>query len=529
MTKIGFLFMLSFALASCGQQNIIKYRGKIFFFEDQKIFNFNLNLKPYFDNVLEMEKTIDKLDEVCKSIVTTRCDKYAKHFRNEMPLIREDIKMINSTLKRKKRSWGAVLGTIGKYGWKIMEKSIVVSGISFLLSNVMSGSEPVVDASTIKVILDNQNTIIKHFNQTNHNNDMIDRKMLEYQELANLLTNMKIDHIEDTDKFRAVLKNDIRSQIFKIIDVNDFLSKINATNEELKPNRTLPNVDIVTLLDLSKMISSKNLTHIKISVEVPILNMKTKDLNELIPLPYNRGEKTVIQNMNSKLYFTGDHNETLIIPNEIFEQCIHLENLTICNSVDLMLMEYPDECMQSILRKKTIKCENKQIQNHNYWIQTSESSIYCFIVEPVQIKISCEDSEKSYNLTKSMEIDYEGCNVYKMVNEIQYNSTSQTTVEIIKPNMQMNLSIYDSIYGNWSYNLTNINQNQIILLKAVEQIQNVTIPLNQRGREGKFLKILRIIGSPLNFLSKMLSLDSIKSFVTVLTIVIVCFWCCCRR
>lgn len=526
MTKIGILFMLNFALAY-GQQNIIKYRGKIFFFEDQKLFNYNLNLKPYFENVREMEKTLDKLDDVCRSLVTTRCEKYAEHFRSEMPLIREDVRMLTS--KRRKRSCLTVVGAIARYAWKIVEKTIVVSGMSYMLSNVMEDEKPVIDSSTINKILDTQNTIIKHFNQTNHNNDMIDRKLLEYQELANALTNMKIDHMENTEKYKAILRNDIRSQIFGIIDVNDLLLKINKTNEEIKPNRTLPNVDIITMLDLSKMVSSKNTTHIKISIEIPVLSMEYKELNEIVPLPYNRGGKTVIQNMNSKLYFKGKNNETLIVPMDIFDKCMHLDNLTICNSVDLMLMEYPNECIQSILNKKTIKCEYKQIPNHNYWIQLSESSIYCFIVEPIQIKISCEDSEKIYNLTKSMEIDYEGCNVYRMINEIQYNSTSQTTIEIIQPNLQMNLSIYDSIYGNWSYNLTEINQNQIILIKAVEQIQNMTMPSENKTKRGILMKILKFLGAPFGFLQRLFSFDSVKTFCTVLTIVIVCFWCCCRR
>lgn len=225
--------------------------------------------------------------------------------------------------------------------------------------------------------------------------------------------------------------------------------QIKNTNNELLPNHTLPPLEINDLLNLSRILPSKNGTHIIVKVEVPIISKVDSVLSELIPLPFNKNGGTVIFNINSKLIIIDSKNNTKIMPRCIYDECEHFDNITVCNSMLVMNLENPTECIMSILSKKSINCAHKYISNQNYWIKLFETSAYCYILSPIKMKVACGDSYKIHNLTFSQELDYrEECDIYQMISEMSYNSTTQTTIEIIRPYLKLNFSIYDSIYKN---------------------------------------------------------------------------------
>lgn len=111
-----------------------------------------------------------------------------------------------------------------------------------------------------------------------------------------------------------IFANDIRENIFEIIDFTNFTNEIKSTNESLSTDRFLPNVEIDDLIDLSKVITYKNRTHAQISIEIPIISTRSSSLFEIIPIPFLKNGKTNIFDMNSELFLKNKRNETFIVP-----------------------------------------------------------------------------------------------------------------------------------------------------------------------------------------------------------------------
>lgn len=63
-----------------------------------------------------------------------------------------------------------------------------------------------------------------------------------------------------------------------------------------------------------------------------------------------------------------------------------------------------DEYLRSIILNEKPKCSYKPIENKTYWLKTSKLSIFCYIVEPLRLRITCNDKSMVYHLIESKEI-----------------------------------------------------------------------------------------------------------------------------
>lgn len=129
-------------------------------------------------------------------------------------------------------------------------------------------------------------------------------------------------------------------------------------------------------------------------------------------------------------------------------------------------------------------------------MKLSKNSVYCYIIEPTRIRVACGDTYKIYNLKSHMEINLkEECDVYKVINEISYNTTSDTSFEIIRPYSGLHLTTYNNFNKSWTYNISTIDKYEIIVLKTKELIEKTERENRKKNEKSSIKTFFEKIGN----------------------------------
>lgn len=147
-----------------------------------------------------------------------------------------------------------------------------------------------------------------------------------------------------------------------------------------------------------------------------------------------------------------------MLPREHLNHCKKVKNLTICSSIILEFIEEPENCIK-IYFNISNECEMRKIIPQNYFVDTSDFSMYCFVREPIDLRTSCAKEVKILNINKSQEIFYEKhCEMFKLINKTVLVTPSFTEIELESKYMRPNLSTFDSNTNDWTDIIQRINQ-----------------------------------------------------------------------
>lgn len=288
------------------------------------------------------------------------------------------------------------------------------------------------------------------------------------------------------------------------------------------------------LLRISSVYYTRNSTHIKVIVEIPILNREHSTLRAYIPVPFLENNETKIFNTNAKFVFV--QNETLeMISKENLKLCLNINELTICNSLMTEIMDSVDPCIHSFFLGNYVECQNKAIEPHNYIIDTSGNSVYCFILRPFGLKISCYDGDRILNLTENQEIHFEDhCEIYKISRDISYNASTYTTINITHSYIPSNLSVFSANSENITDDLFIVDRFEIELLQIYQSTKRMQ---EDSGKEEKVESetifsafFEKVKGYSESFSYAMSYIFSVSSplywvFIPLLIVIAITMWC----
>lgn len=180
-----------------------------------------------------------------------------------------------------------------------------------------------------------------------------------------------------------------------------------------------------------------------------------------------------------------------------------------------------NDCVRSIISNEKPKCSYKPIENKTYWLKTSKLSIFCYIIEPLRLRIACNDKSMVYHLTESREIYFEmDCDIYQLINEITYNATSHTTIEVHNDFSVPNLTYYDINLQNWNSNVSYIDTSRVIYLKAREKMANFN---TKQSEHIEFDTFLSLLGTPFETLLNMVHFNFFKIIMIYILLLLCVF------
>lgn len=412
----AFLFALIY-FASANQEVLIKDHGKIILYDDTWTLNFHLNLKAYVENAILLENSTIALINLCRDLPNeSNCQFFIRNLREEAKDAQNDIERIKQFTRSKRFAWGAIFKGIARealvcFGVIAATEIINENRMIEIKEQINENRELVMNQLQItkmqnEIIADTSNQVIKlhesihKLNQTTFNTNKLN-------DLLSVATIAVTKHAKQTTKFINILNGDLRAQFFTVIDADSFKREITLINKKLFPKAKLPASNPQDLLDLSKISSMSNDTHITIIVKIPIITNKTFDFFEFIPIPFNSDTTLHILNSNAKYYLQTVDNKTKFIPLSALQRCNTVNKRTFCNSIISEELRDINSCMKSVLtNSQSLDCKYREILKQNYIMRLSVNSVFCFIIKPITIKITCNERSTIYELDKNTEIDF---------------------------------------------------------------------------------------------------------------------------
>lgn len=471
------------ATMTTNREVLIKDQGKIIFYENTWTLSFYLNLKSYVENAIILENSTNNLLNLCNIMSTkNNCQFFIDNLREEAQFVQRDIERIRQFSRSKRFAWGAIFKGIARealvcFGVIAVTETMNESRMTEVRAQLEANRELVQAQLNItkmqnEIISDTTSQIaylhhtVQNLNQTTINTN-------KFNELLHVATTALNKHTKQTMKLINILNGDLRAQFFNVIETDIFQNETSNINRKLLPRAKLPASNPQDLLDLSRISSNTNETHITIFIKIPIITNKSYDLFEYIPIPIITDSTVHILNTNAKYFFKAELNKTKYIPLSALTRCNTINTQTFCNSIIEEELREVNPCMESIIANSSnYNCKYREIPYQNYIMRLSANTIFCFIIKPIALRIVCNEKTSIHELEGNTEINFsKQCDLHRISNEFHYDSNSYSSVEINYPLIQPNFTIYDTKYEKWISNLTIINRNNIKMLKINNEIE----------------------------------------------------------
>lgn len=394
--------LLTLALiVTTGSDYVIKNRGDIYFIYNELTIRDTINIQKYYSNTNEYIHAHEAYAEICKTMEELlgdgeRCT-YALQKQNKTLMqMLDDIEYINTYKNRNKRSTNSV--------YKSNYINDILDGNFKDVFNFLKQQYKGVVGAPGNEIMEN-----------------LTKRMIALEK----------EHTDNTNSILNILEKD-KTTIMRKINRNKIISLIAKHSKNISSKYKVPELDIRNLFTISTMESNVNDTEITITLTIPIIGKKCETLYEIIPVPVNANNSTIILNRNS-VYYLMDANITekiKIITNSHLKSCKHLNRKTFCNSLVTTAMYEGDECWNSIVyHSNATICPYRKIAHANYFIPLGEDGTFLYVIEPTSVRMTCNNKTTFHNITDHKIITYNNnCNVYKALDfdpSTYYEQTQQ--------------------------------------------------------------------------------------------------------
>lgn len=255
-----------------------------------------------------------------------------------------------------------------------------------------------------------------------------------YTQFFGILTTVLLtaqNHQRIQTKLNHIFSGETKYRLFEIINYVEFLKTMEAINEKLKPDLTLPKLQSMEKNNFIETHTEFNDTHLMLSVDLPVIQRGSIEISELIPIPIRENNTLYILDTKTTTYLLNGSNIQLF-PDDVRKSlCKAQEKITICNTLLENYVEKIPTCIENLLTKQSdAECNYKEIQYRNYFIQISEIYLYAYITDPIKIVKNCRGKNQILELNESQKISLpKGCHIYKYLEKSKYNDGQTTMVD----------------------------------------------------------------------------------------------------
>lgn len=465
------LALISIWLAAAfGKPTITKNIGMLHLFEEASTFEYNINLNEYYNNAVALEIMTDRLSNFCTKLTDrTQCEFFLYNNKKNINNMKTDIEYVKTyKVSRRKKRWLALLAS---FVIQITVSAVTSAVVTYIIEK---NNKPNNGTDLIT-------NLVRFLHNEEEDREMRDKEekiKKEYTALLDAIMMLGKEHDRLTRMFYNIYTNGVKSTFFTIVNPRNFSETLN--NTKLAPYLIYPSHDVHELLDMSETWFRHNETHLTFYVHVPLIYEIGAPVHELIPIPFAKNNSIRMLNMNSIVYLNIS-NAIRIVPSSDFDLCLQTDNRIICNSMITERYTRPSECIHMLItRNNHGSCETKTLEPKNYIMQTSPTSLYCYIINPITLKISCEDQDEIYKLGNPTEISYRmNCNFYKLKNSEGNNTLiNYRVIDLSSPKLGPEFAYYDLNLNDWNENITEINR---------KELREIRVDFAKIANERKFL------------------------------------------
>lgn len=471
------LIMVAFTVVVHGRETMISKLGQLHFFDGMVNLNFNIELSTFYENAELYNNITNRIIMECKKLPNATCDSEIKNIEVHQSRSKQMVEYMAQDHNMRKRRWTFVFAALRVFAARFLAVSAVSVASSAITSYAMTKSaraEQDYNSAMLKEAfernLNHSRESLENDMKNQHEEQLLNLQREYYDKLKNDALDLFSNQNQLYTIFSDIFDGNAHKRFFEIISVTEFTKEIDSFRASLPEGVMFPRVGPTILLDLSMISFTKNDSFINLVVRVPVIYQKSHELLELTPVPQFVDNKIVIFKLDSVLYTVLD-NVIKIFPYENLDYCLRRDNLIICNSMLLGEFNPPTGCLNRILNGKNDEpCEYKVLQTKNYYMEISNTLLYCFIVTPVKLNIICNDQNLIYKLNETNLISYgKTCEIYKVSNSSELNRLAKN-ITIDFSYAAPNFTVYDTLLQNWTYDYTIINKRSITTLDSQAEL-----------------------------------------------------------
>lgn len=464
------------------QSFLLKDSGKIVFFENEKTIKFEVDLRNYYKNADLILNTTKELSIVCNELVEKHdCEYFVNSYTQHAQTVKNNVNIIKEGIKKRHRR------SIGRWIGKRVSELLKNFAYYTIFDLILGKSDSIMNNESERKVniqeLELQKRMIeaeqKLLNETKMEIELRNKEKNKYDKylyMMNVIDMLYSSHLKDTMNFKGLMSDQLKSTFLNVVQWERFkMEKDHINSELLLSNLTLPELDILDIIHISRMESRKNETHIIILVHLPVLSIENSfGLYEYIPIPFNYESETLMLNLNPG-YFYRNNSEIRFFAFNDEQFCKKAKNWTFCNTLATEIVSNDEKCLKSILDKDIISesCKYRILEKKNYAVELSAQSTYCYVITPLSVKIDCEDSVTVHDLIKSREIFYnEECIRFRAIDYLEYNRNylvSEVSYEFLMPNF----TVFDIKSNNWSNDVEIIRKYMIKLDELMSETNEI--------------------------------------------------------
>lgn len=393
--------------------------GHLYFTEEKLEYIYYFNTSELLEDISKIETTTNEILKICKKTYLDECQPYIEDKEKNEKLLHSTTKYVKSFIKLRANKPKRCLGILC---WDPLD-------ILNTLEEGLSEVKDVKRGSTLKAIkeyVDNdKKTILRAFGKYKGTNKDDSKtkgalyNILEFYKLAVIRGDLMIRFEENMIKLKSIFDKKPINEIWNKRDLDKFLLTISMS--KLKDTLSFPSKTPESIIELSETRTIISETHIKIIVKIPMINKFNYTLYEFIPLPFKVNDAAYIINMTSGYFIRNPDRETYMLPHNIFNGCSLYNNITICDATVKKKLEKADECIHSLANGHySNKCMKLRIDSKNYLIKLSNESIFCFVVEPIDFKLICDNGTRYFNITVDTRVNVSRpCELHKLTFDTQ--------------------------------------------------------------------------------------------------------------
>lgn len=194
------------------------------------------------------------------------------------------------------------------------------------------------------------------------------------------------------------------------------------------------------------------------------------DIKEIFAIPMYQNNQTEMIKLNRTFVIESEDLKYKAVTEGILSKCLSYGNITICSSILNDSFNELDNCLISIMSKgENFTCKTDPIKTQNYFVQLTETMLYCYVTEPLTLRVLCGDRETIFDLLTSKLIRYsEFCEVTKLSNDTSNENLTVVFSEIEEPIFNPELYIYNTT-SEWYTNISIISKYELDYLALINR------------------------------------------------------------
>lgn len=391
------------------------------------------NLTEFYDNVASYSDCLEKMASICDLMPERhQCESLLSKHKTMLANLHLDLEYMHDiqTSKQKQRR-ATPLGFLGTYLFKpafgIMDEedsvdiSERINGLggnqqlhTLILEHNLSlikNTIKITNATfenfrfTVNKLHDYLVNITKDVNEMEHEISM----HIDFKYLSATATLLIMEHQRTTHIIKRTLKNTLHGEFTELISYKQLSRDLLEVADNLDDTSTIMFVqDLKQLQEMINIQGSIIDKKLLVEIAIPILRRERYRVHNVVVLPMNHENKTVILDTESKSYLVNNSSRNYIpMRKEDMKNCkVLTNNKILCYPQAETYLESREICESNIIFEHDIEtlmatCNINHVPNTNFIEPLTQNVYYIYVIKQMTVRENCPKKPSNFTTLKT--------------------------------------------------------------------------------------------------------------------------------